>query len=180
MRECIRTKYRPKKAFFNLLRIHLGRSKPVEGSKAVLDMMSSALVELTAKSLPGKLLSCPLCHLLEVTPHLRPSADDFLPLLLKLHSGSPWLLFGEVDGTQTVTALILTLALAIPLGGRDGDQTQINYCPHLTFPPPPLAIVYRGRSALPCLSFLSLPPKLLAGNVFPIDDSHIQCLAFKL
>ena len=87
MRECKRTKYHPKKAFSNLLRIHLGRSELVRESKAVLEMMSSALVELTAKSPPGKLLSCPLCPLLEVTPHLRPS-DDFPPLFFKLHSGS--------------------------------------------------------------------------------------------
>lgn len=73
---------------------------------------------------------------------------------------------------------ILTLALAIPLVGRDGDQAGINYCLHLAFPP--LPIVYRGGSASPCSAFHSLPPKLPAGDVFPIDSSHIQCPAFKL
>jgi len=127
------------------------------------------------------LLSCPLCPLLEVTPHEHPSTDCFLPHLFNLHSGSHWLLFVGVEGTQSVTALvtILTLALAILLGGRDGDQAGINYYPHLTFPPC-LPIVYRGRSVLPCSPFLSLPPELPASDVFPIDSSRIQCLAFKL
>lgn len=134
-------------------------------------MMSSALVEWTAPLLP--FMSSSRRPMLSL-------ADDFLLLLFKLHSGSPWLLFGGVEGTQTVTTLIavLTLALAIPLGGRNGDQAGINYCLHLAFPH--LPIVYRGRSILPCLPFLSLPPEPPAGDVSPSDSSHTQCLALKL
>lgn len=79
---------------------------------------------------------------------------------------------------MTALITILTLALVIPLGERNGDQAGINYCPHLTFPPLPIA--FRGRSVLPYLSFLSLAPKLPAGNVFPIDSSCIQHLGFEL
>lgn len=91
--------YHPRKAFSNLLRLQLGRSELVRENKAVLEIMSSALVELTARSSPRKLFYCPSCPLLEVTPHLHPSADDFLPLLFRRHSGSLWLQYGGVEGT---------------------------------------------------------------------------------
>lgn len=42
------------------------------------------------------------------------------------------------------------------------------------------SLVYRGGSPTRCSAFHSLPPKLSAGDVFPIDFSHIQCPTFKL
>lgn len=69
--------------------------------------------------------------------------------------------------THLITSL--TMALAISLGGRDVDQAGISYCLHLAFP---LFLSLQRWESCTLLS-LSLPPKLSAGDVFPIDSSHI-------
>lgn len=108
------------------------------------------------------------------------SADDFLPVLFQLCFGSPWLLFRGVEGIQTCDRFNHNPDLGLSnTPCREGwRSSRDKLLLHLAFPP--LPIVYRGGSAAPCSAFHSPPPKLPAGDVFPIDSSHIQCPAFKL